>query len=169
MLEFVNTKMGLQSFNHCVEYGAIAGQNFTNDRLTRIKLLVDRTSQINRQFCSNCQKPGHFVCNCFALRKCFNCNEKGQIAKNCNKTRSAPATIDSLEGLTKEHLVPEHRTLISVCASNEPVPFLYDTGSQYTNITRKTNENDLPPNKLSFPRLATQELALMGIRFILMA
>ena len=113
MLEFVNTKMGLQSFNHCVEYGAIAGQNFTNDRLTRIKLLVDRTSQINRQFCSNCQKPGHFVCNCFALRKCFNCNEKGQIAKNCNKTRSAPATIDSLEGLTKEHLVPEHRTLIS--------------------------------------------------------
>ena len=128
---------------------------------------MDRTSQINRQFCSNCQKPGHFVCNCFALRKCFNCNEKGQIAKNCNKTRSAPATVDSLEGLTKEHLVSEHRTLISVCASDEPIPFLYGTGSQYTNITRKTN--DLPPNKPPFPRLAHQELALMGIRFVLMA
>lgn len=97
----------------------------------------------------------------------FQLQRESQIAKNCNKTRSAPATIDSLEGLTKEHLVSEHRTLISVCASNEPVPFLYDTGSQYTNITRKTN--DSPPNKPPFPRLAPQELALMGIRFVLMA
>ena len=32
LLEFVNTKVGLQSFSHGVEYAAIAGQNSTNDR-----------------------------------------------------------------------------------------------------------------------------------------
>ena len=133
--------MSLQSFSHGVEYAAIAGQNSTNDRLTRLenmmeKLLTDRTSQNDRPLYSNCQKPNHFVSNCFALRKCFNCNEKGHIAKNCKKTHSAPATINSLEGLKKEHLGPEQHILIKV--SDKPVPFLYDTGSQYTIITRKT-------------------------------
>ena len=118
LLEFLNTKMGLQSFNHGFECAAIAGQNSTNDRLTILenimeKLLTDCTSQNNRLFCSNCQKPGHFVGNCFALRKCFNCNEKGHIAKNCKKTHSAPATVISLEGLTKEHLEPEQRILFN--------------------------------------------------------
>ena len=56
MFEFVNTKMGLQSFSSDVEYAAIAGQNSTNDRLTSLenvmeKLLKDRTSQNNRPFC----------------------------------------------------------------------------------------------------------------------
>ena len=49
LVEFVNTKMGLQSFGHGVEYAAIVGQNSTNDCLTRLenmmeKLLTDRTS-----------------------------------------------------------------------------------------------------------------------------
>ena len=51
LLEFVNTKMGLQSFCHGVEYAAMAGRNSTNDRLTRLenmmeKLLTDRTFKI---------------------------------------------------------------------------------------------------------------------------
>ena len=143
MLEFVNTKVGLQSFSHAVEYAAIVGQNSTNDCLTRPenimeKLLTDRTSQNNRLFCSNCQKPDHFVGNCFALRKCFNCKDKGHIAKNCNKPHSAPATINSLEGLSKEQFEPEQRTLIKVRVSDKSVSFLYDTGCQYTFITKKT-------------------------------
>ena len=131
--------MGLQSLSHGVEYAAIAGQNFTNDRLTRLenmmeKLLTDRTS-----------KPGHFIGNYFALRKCFNCNEKGHIAKNCKKTHSAPTTVNSLEGFTKEHLEPEQGTLINVHVSDKHVSFLYDTRSYYTIITRKTY--DSLPNK----------------------
>ena len=109
------------------------------------KLLTDRTSQNNRPFCSNCQKPGHFVGNCFALRKCFNYDEKGHIATNCKKAHSAPATVNLLEGFTKEHCEPEQPTLINVCVSDKPVSFLYDTGSQYTIITRKTY--DSLPNK----------------------
>ena len=109
--------MGLQSFSHGVEYAAIAGQNSIYDRLTRFenmikKILTDCTSQNNRPFRSNCQKPGHFVGNCFALRKCFNCNEKGHIAKNCKKTQNALATVNLVEGLTKEHLAPEQCTLL---------------------------------------------------------
>ena len=55
LLELVNKKMGLQSFSYGVEYAAIASQNSTNDRLTRIenmvrKLLMDHTSQNNRPF-----------------------------------------------------------------------------------------------------------------------
>ena len=120
--------------NHDVEYAAIAGQNPTNDRITRLenmmeKLLMCRTSQNNRPFCSNCQKPGHIVGNYFALKKCFNYNEKGHIAKNCKKTHSVPAIVNSLEGFTKEHLKPEQRTLINVPVSDKPVSFLYGTGS----------------------------------------
>ena len=49
LLEFVNTKMGLQWFSHSVEYAATVGQNSTNDQLTRIEdmmknLLTDHTS-----------------------------------------------------------------------------------------------------------------------------
>ena len=109
------------------------------------KFLTDRTLRNSRPLCSNCQKPGHFFGKCFALRKCFNCNEKGHIAKNCKKTHNAHATINSLEGLTTEHLEAVQRTLIKVCASDKPVPFLYDTESQYTIITRKTY--DSLPNK----------------------
>ena len=150
LLEFVITKIRLQSLSHGVECPAIGSQNSTNDCLTRLenimeKLLTDRISQNNRPFYSNCQKPGRFVGDCFALRKCFNCNEKGHIAKNCKKTHSAPTTINSFEGFTKEHLEPEQRTLINVRVSDKPVSFLYDTGSQYTIITRKTYESR--PNK----------------------
>ena len=146
--------MGLQSLSHGVEYAAIAGQNSTNDRLTRLenvmeKLLTDRTSQNNRPFCCNYQKPGHFVGNCFALRKCFHCIEKGHIAKNRKKTHSAPTAINSFEDLTKEDLQPEQRTLINVHVSDEPVSFLYDTGSQYTIITRKTYDSLLNKPPLS--------------------
>ena len=61
-----------------------------------------------------------------------------------------PAIVNSLEGLTKEHLEPEQRTLINVCVSDKPVSYLYDTGSQYTIITRKTygsltNKHPLSP------------------------
>ena len=51
--------------------------------------------------------------------------------------QSVPATISLLEGLTKEHLEPEQRTLIKVRLNDKPVPFLYETGSQYTIITEK--------------------------------
>ena len=52
LLEFVNTKMGLQWFSHGVEYAAAVGQNSTDDWLTRIEdmmgnLLTDHTSQSN--------------------------------------------------------------------------------------------------------------------------
>ena len=150
LLEFVNTKMGLQSVSHGVEYAAIADQNSTNNRLTRLetmteKLLRDCSSQNNTPISSNCQKPDDFVGNCFVLRKCFSCNEKGHIAKNSKKTHIAVATVSSLERLTKEHLEPEQRTLINIRVSDKPVSFLYDTGSQYTIITRKTY--DSLPNK----------------------
>ena len=56
------------------------------------------------QFYSNFQMPGQSFGNCFALRKCFNRNEKCHIPKNCKKTHSAPTVINSLEGLTTEHL-----------------------------------------------------------------
>ena len=64
LLELVNTKMGLQSFSHGVEYVVTVGHNSKNDRLTRLenameKLPTDCATQNNRQFCSNCQKPGH--------------------------------------------------------------------------------------------------------------
>ena len=129
--------MGLQSFSHSVEYAAIAGQNSTNDCLSGLenmmgKLLTDRTSQNSRPVCSNFQKSGHFVGNCFNLRKCFNCNNKGDIGKNFKKTHIAFATINSLQGLTTEHLEPKQRTLIKVSVSDKPVPFLFDIGSQYT-------------------------------------
>ena len=106
---------------------------------------MDRTSQNNRTFCSNCQKPGHFVGNCFALRKCFSCNEKDHITKNCNKTHSAPTTVNLRECFTKEHLEPEQRTLINFRVSDKPISLLYDTGSQYIIITRKTYDS-LPNN-----------------------
>ena len=61
--------MSLQSFSHGVEY--------------------------NRPFCSNCQKLGDFVGNCFALSKYFSCNEKKHVVKKWNKTQSAPATTNS--------------------------------------------------------------------------
>ena len=172
LLEFVNIKMGLQSLSHGVEYAAVVGQNSINDRLTRLenmmeKLLTDHTSQNNRRFYSNYQKSGHFFGNCFALRKCFNCNKKDHIAQNCKKTHSAPTTVNSLEGFTKEHLEPEKRTLINVCVSDKLVSFLCDTGSQYTIITRKTY--DSLPNKPHCHHLTPQELALMDIPFVLMA
>ena len=62
------------------------------------------------------------------------------------KPHSAPATVNSLEGLTKEHLEPEQRTLIKVRVRDKLAPFLYDMGSQYTIITKKTY--DSLPNKL---------------------
>ena len=58
LLEFVNNKMGLQSFSHNVENAAIVGQNSTNNRLTRLQkmmeLLTDGSSQNSRPLCSNC-------------------------------------------------------------------------------------------------------------------
>ena len=114
--------MGLQSFSHCLS----GLENMMG------KLLTDRTSQNSRPVCSNFQKPGHFFGNCFNLRKCFNCNNKGHIGKNFKETHIAFPTINSLEGLTTEHLEPKQRILIKVCASDEPVLFLFDIGSQYT-------------------------------------
>ena len=58
---------------------------------------------------------------------------------------SAPATVNSLERLQKENLEAEQRTLINVCIGGKPVSLLYDTGSQYTIITRKAS--DSLPNK----------------------
>ena len=83
--------MGLQSFSHSVEYGALTYHIFSNNPLTRHenmmeRILTDQTAQNNRPFCSNCQKPGHLVDNCFALWKCFSCNENGHMDKNCKKT-----------------------------------------------------------------------------------
>ena len=168
LLEFLNTKMDLLSFRHGIEYVAISCQNSTNDRPARLenmmeKLLTDPTSQNNRLFGSICQKPGHFVGNCFSLRKCFNCNQKDHIAKNSKKTHSAPATVNSLEGLTKEHLEPEQRTLINVCVSDQPVSFLYDTGSPYTIITRKTYGS--LPNKPPLSPFNSSGIAVDGYTF----
>ena len=128
------------------------------------KLLRDHTSQNNRPFCSNCQKPNYFQGNCFTLRKCFNCNKKGHIAKNCKKTYSAPAKVNSLEGFTKEHLEPEQRTLIKVRVSGKPVFYLHDTGSQYTIITRKTY--DSLPNKLLLSPFNSSEICFDGIVYL---
>ena len=98
---------------------ARSGHNCTGDCLTRVenmmeKLLKDPTSQNNKSFCSNCQKPGHSAGNCLTFRKCFNCNEKGHIAKNCKKTHSTQAKINSLKSFTKEYLEPEQHTLARV-------------------------------------------------------
>ena len=127
------------------------------------KLLTDRTSQNNRPFCGNCQKRGHFVGNCFTLRKCFNCNEKSHIAKNCKKMHSAPTTVNSLDGLTKEHLEPQHRTLIKVRESDKPVSFLYVTGSQHKIITRKTY--DSLPNKPLLSPFSSSRIGVDGHTF----
>ena len=97
-----------------------------------------------------------------ALRKCFNCNEKGHIAKNCKKTHSAPTTVNSLEGFTKEHLEPEQRTLINVYISDKPVSFLYDTGSQYTIITRETY--DSLPNKSPLSPFNSSEIDVENLK-----
>lgn len=98
--EFVNSKMGLQPFSHGVEYNSI------NDLLTILgnmtkNLLIDSTSQNNRLFGSNFQKPGYSVGNCFTFRRYLNCNEKCHITKNCKKNSGVPATINLHENLTR--------------------------------------------------------------------
>ena len=40
-LEYINIKMGLQSFIHCDEYAAIVSHNSTNDRLTTLENVTD--------------------------------------------------------------------------------------------------------------------------------
>lgn len=130
--EFVNSKMGLQPFSHGVEYTVIEGHNSINDLLTILgnmtkNLLINSTSQNNRLFGSNFQKPGYSVGNCFTFRRYLNCNEKCHITKNCKKNSGVPATINLHENLTTEYMQPEQRNIIKVTVTDRHVSFLFDT------------------------------------------
>ena len=96
------------------------------------------TVDARRENCEECRKPGHNRSSCFKLKTCYLCKEKGHISRYCKK--SVPANVLNLQKHTYDNVMtsPEQRTRVEINIGENVLDFLYDTGAQYSILTRKS-------------------------------
>ena len=142
LLEVISIKLNSNSFGQN-DVGASAMSLGERNRLEKLENLMEKvwtklngggtSSGSSKTICEECQKPGHSRQNCFKLKTCYRCQEVGHIGRFCKKTTESNAS-NNLDDAT----VPEQRTMIQVKLGAQMINCLYDTGSQYSMLTRET-------------------------------
>ena len=100
----------------------------------------------NKSVCQFCKKLRHTEERCFKKKTCRKCNQVGHIAKFCKDAKTDSLAVDS-STTYDEKIEPAQRTFVKLNISNQPIDFLYDTGSQFSIMTRETYNklNSKPP------------------------
>ena len=181
LLEFVVTKMEGNSlqpkFESNISYGTVPmATGGTDDRLDKLEKMMHKmfnkidNSQPNFNkntppSCSYCGKVGHAENKCFKKKKCYSCGKSGHIAKFCleNKHSIKPeVSVTSLEN-TDPNMLPARRTIVNVEIGGKHVDLLYDTGSQFSIITKQTY--DSLPIKPPLMEVKQSGIGIDGHRF----
>ena len=85
--------------------------------------------------CLFCNKSGHVGSKCFKRGKCYGCGKIGHIAKFCTENQQS-SNVASFEN-TDPNFRPAQRTMVNVEIGGKNVELLYDTGSQFSIVTKR--------------------------------
>ena len=77
--------------------------------------------------------------SCFELRKFYACEKIGHIAKFCTENKQS-CNVALFEN-TDPNFGPAQRTMVSVEIGGKNVNVLYDTGSQFSIITKQVYDS----------------------------
>ena len=159
LLEFIVTKMEGNTLKPKSEvtnvaYGSVpiatGGSNDRIDQLekmmsTILKKIDDKASSQSSKpptkssqpdICSFWNKSGHVGSKYFKRRKCYACRKIGHIAKFCTENQQS-SNVASFEN-TDRNSRPAQSTKVNVEIRGKNVELLYNTGSQFSIITKQT-------------------------------
>ena len=172
LLEFINTKMEGNNLTPKVDiaYGSVPiATGGTEDRIDRLEKMMtkilEKMETSNSKpvqstvTCSFCGKKGHNENKCFKKKTCFVCNKQGHIARYCSQKNTAAAC----ETPTFDNIQPAPRTIVTVNISGKEVDLLFDTGSQFSIITKETY--DTLPIKPPLMNVQQSGIGIDGHRF----
>ena len=148
LLEVISVKMTTNQLSYDGNVGSSAMSLSERNRLEKVEVMMEKilnkleekpnTVDARREICEECSKPGHNHSSCFKLKTCYLCKEKGHISRYCKK--SVPANVLNLQKHTYDNVTtsPEQRTMVEINIGLNVLDFLYDTGAQYSILTRKS-------------------------------
>ena len=84
--------------------------------------------------CSFCNKSGHVENKCFKRRKCYVCGKIRHITKFCKENQQY-SNIASFKNTDPDFRLAQ-RTMVNVEIDDKTIELFYDTGSQFSIITR---------------------------------
>ena len=114
-------------------------EQMVNNIASKLNVIPVNKSRRNNTVCSFCKKAGHEESRCFKKKTCHTCGVVGHIAKFC-RSKALDGQTASLSTTTEDkNLVLAQRTIVEVETETKTINLLYDTGSQFSIITRTYN------------------------------